>query len=99
TACALDLAFWSLFLGTVVYGAGHLGVLAQSLNPWLRFVQVIGWLGIITTVIAIWNFFRVFGVSGRWWWTKIHETLIVLACLLSAWIVWFTHMLSFSMRY
>ncbi|HKV27871.1 MAG TPA: serine hydrolase domain-containing protein, partial [Candidatus Acidoferrales bacterium] len=47
TACALDLAFWSLFLGTVVYGAGHLGVLAQSLNPWLRFVQVIGWLGII----------------------------------------------------
>ncbi|MGH9729762.1 MAG: serine hydrolase domain-containing protein [Candidatus Acidiferrales bacterium] len=99
TVCALNLAFWSLFLGTVIYGAGHLGVLSQSLNPWLRFVQAIGWLGIVATVIAILKFLRLRGASGRWWWSKIHEILIVFACLLSVWVVWFTHMLSFSLRY
>ncbi|HEV2615533.1 MAG TPA: serine hydrolase domain-containing protein [Candidatus Acidoferrales bacterium] len=99
TVCALDLAFWCLFLGTVVYGAGHLGVLSKSLNPWLRFVQVIGWLGIVATVIAIWNFLRLSGVSGRWWWSRLHGILIALACLVSVWVVWFTHMLSFTLRY
>jgi len=99
TVSALDLAFWALFLATVVYGGGHLGVLTRRLNPWLRFVQIIGWLGAFGTILAIWNLAVSWGARGRWWWAKIHDTLIALACLLSVWIVWYTHLLTFSLRY
>lgn len=97
--CGFDLAFWVLFLATIVYGGGHLGVLTRGLNPWLRFIQVIGWLGAIGTLVVIWNFAVSVGTAGRWWWAKTHDTLIVVACLLSVWIVWYTHLLSFSLRY
>lgn len=99
TVCALDLVFWALFLATVVYGAAHLGVLTRGLNPWLRLIQVVGWLGAIGTLVAIWNFAVSVGTAGRWWWSKLHDTLIVVACLLSVWIVWYTHLLSFTLRY
>ncbi|HEV2224561.1 MAG TPA: serine hydrolase domain-containing protein [Candidatus Acidoferrales bacterium] len=97
--CGLDLAFWALFLATIVYGGGHLGVLTRSLNPWLRFIQIIGWLGAFGTLLAIWNFAVSVGTAGRWWWAKTHDTLILLACLVSVWIVWYTHLLSFSLNY
>jgi len=97
--CGFDLAFWALFLATIVYGAGHLGVLTRGLNPWLRFIQVIGWLGAIGTLVVIWNFAASVGTAGRWWWAKTHDTLIVVACLLSIWIVWYAHLLSFSLNY
>lgn len=71
----------------------------RNLNPWLRFIQVIGWLGAIGTLLAIWNFTVSVGTAGRWWWAKAHDTLILLACLLSVWIVWYVHLLSFSLKY
>jgi len=99
TVCALDLAFWVLFLATIVYGGIHLGVLTYRLNPWLRFIQIIGWLGAFGTIVAIWNLAVSWGTRGRWWWAKIHDTLVALACLVSVWIVWYTHLLTFNLHY
>jgi hypothetical protein len=96
---ALDVAFWALFLATIVYGSGHLGVLTRGLNPWLRFIQIMGWLGAIGTLLAIWNFAVSVGTEGRWWWAKVHDTLILVACLFSVWIVWYGHLLSFNLNY
>lgn len=30
---------------------------------------------------------------------KAHDTLILLACLLSVWIVWYVHLLPFNLDY
>lgn len=98
-ACALDLIFWLLFGGTIMQAGSHLNLLSSSADPWFRFIQVIGWLGIIATIVMIWKYFQLHGVAGRWWWTKVHDILIVLACLMSIWLIIITHLLSFSLKY
>jgi CubicO group peptidase (beta-lactamase class C family) len=97
--CALDLIFWVAFVGTIASAGTHLNILSHSTDSWFRVIQIIGWLGVIGTLLAIWNFFVSVGTSGRWWWAKVHDTLIVLACLMSVWLIWFTHLLHFSLKY
>ena len=97
--CALNLLFWCLFLGTITYGGSHLSVLSHRADPWFRVIQIVGWLGVFGTLLALWNFFVSIGTPGRWWWARIHDTLILLACLTSVWLIWFAHLLHFSLNY
>ncbi|HEV2287444.1 MAG TPA: serine hydrolase domain-containing protein [Candidatus Acidoferrales bacterium] len=97
--CALNLLFWCAFLGTIVYGSSHLEVLSHRANPWFRTIQIFGWLGVFGTLLAIWNFFVSVGTAGRWWWARLHDTLILLACFVSVWLIWFAHLLRFNLNY
>jgi CubicO group peptidase (beta-lactamase class C family) len=97
--CTLSLIFWAAFLGTITAAGSHLNLLSDKADPWFRAIQIIGWLGVFGTLLAIWNFFVSVGTAGRWWWAKLHDTLIVLACLMSLWLIWFTHLLHFSLNY
>lgn len=97
--CAVVIAFWACFLGTIIEGSSHLNVLSSSADGWFRIIQIIGWIGVIGTLIAIWNFFVSIGTAGRWWWAKVHDTLILLACFMSVWLIWMLHLLHFSLLY
>lgn len=97
--CAVVILFWVCFLGTITEGSSHLNLLSSSADWWFRIVQIIGWIGVLGTIIAIWNFFLSIGTSGRWWWAKVHDTLILLACLMSVWLIWMLHLLHFSLLY
>lgn len=98
-ASAFNLACWLLFLGTVTQAGSHLNLLSSSADPWFRFIQIVGWLGIIAIIVAFWKFFAVRGVAGRWWWNRIYNVLMALAFLSSLWLLWFTHLLHFSLKY
>ncbi|HKF51334.1 MAG TPA: hypothetical protein VKB26_03405, partial [Candidatus Acidoferrales bacterium] len=97
--CAVVILFWACFVGTIMEGTSHLNVLSSSADGWFRVIQIIGWIGVIGTLIAIRNFFVSIGTTGRWWWAKVHDTLILLACLMSVWLVWILHLLHFSLLY
>ena len=97
--CVVVIFFWACFLGTIVEGSSHLNLLSHSADWWFRIIQLIGWIGVIGTIIAIWNFFVSIGTAGRWWWAKVHDTLILLACLTSVWLIWMLHLLHFSLLY
>jgi CubicO group peptidase (beta-lactamase class C family) len=97
--CALVIAFWVAFLATLTEGMQHLNLLSSASDGWFRVIQIIGWLGVIGTLIAIWNFFVSVGTPGRWWWAKVTDTLILLACLMNVWLIWITHLLHFSLLY
>lgn len=97
--CAIDLLFWILFGGTIMQAGSHLNLLSSSADWWFRVMQIIGWIGIIATIVCIINYLRVRGVQGRWWWTKVHDVIIVLAALMSIWLIIITHVLSFSLKY
>lgn len=97
--CAVVILFWACFLGTIVEGSSHLNLLSTSADGWFRVIQLIGWVGVIGTIIAIWNFFVSIGTAGRWWWAKVHDTLILLACLTSVSLIWVLHLLHFSLLY
>jgi CubicO group peptidase (beta-lactamase class C family) len=98
--CALNLIFWMLYFGTLIYGAaGHLEVLSSAADPWFRFIQMIGWLGVIGTALALWSFQLSVSVRGQSWWVKVQDAVIAAACLVSLWLIWFGHVLSFSVKY
>jgi len=97
--CAIDLVFWCAFIVTILEAGSHLNLLSSSADPWFRTIQIIGWLGVFGTILAIWNFLVSVRAPQRWWWARVHDTLIALACLVSLWLVWFTHLLHFSLKY
>ncbi len=95
----LDLLFWILFVGTIMQASSHLNLLSSSADWWFRVMQIIGWIGIIATIALVINCFRQFGAQGRWWWAKVQDVIIVLAALMSIWLIIITHVLSFSLKY
>lgn len=95
----LDLLFWILFAGTITQASSHLNLLSSSADWWFRVMQIIGWLGIIATIVCVINYFRTYGTQGRWWWAKVQDVIIVLAALMSIWLIIITHVLSFSLKY
>ena len=98
-ASTFNLACWLCFIGTVAMAGSHLDLLSSSADPWFRFIQITGWLGVIAIVVAFWKFFAVRSVAGRWWWNRIYNVLMALAFLASLWLIWFTHLLHFSLMY
>ena len=97
--CALVIIFWACFIGTIMEGSSHLSLLSSSADGWFRVIQIVGWLSVIGTLVALRNFFVSVAAPGRWWWAKLHDTLILLSCLMSVWLIWFTHLLHFSLLY
>jgi CubicO group peptidase (beta-lactamase class C family) len=95
----LDLLFWILFAATIMQAGTHLSILSSKMDWWFRVMQIIGWLGILATIICVINYFRQLGAQGRWWWAKIQDVIIVLAALMSIWLIIITHVLSFSLKY
>jgi CubicO group peptidase (beta-lactamase class C family) len=98
--CALNVFFWSLYVGTFIYGAtGHLEVLSSAADPWFHFIQMIAWLSAIGTTLTLWNFQVSVSAHGRWWWAKAQDAAIAAATLVNLWLIWFGHVLSFNVKF
>lgn len=97
--CILDLACLAGFVIFFSVAMKDIGLLSPRYNAWLRLIQFVGWLGVIGTVIAIYNAFRSWATSNRWLWSKIGDTLIALACLGFVWFAFAWNLLNLSLRY
>jgi hypothetical protein len=100
--CAIDLAFALGWLGILVYAYGdpaHQTILNGRLDPCLRLLQLLGWIGLIGAALALWNAYRSWFVKTCRLWTRVHDTLIALACTGFAWLVVFCNGLKFSLKY
>lgn len=97
--CALNLAFVLLFALFFTLAMKDIGLLSPRYNIWLRLIQIVGWLGVLGTILAIYNLVRSWQESGRWLWSKVGDTLIGLACLGFVWFVYAWNMLHWSLRY
>ncbi len=86
------LLFFSLALKDI-------GMLSPRGNPWLRMIQLFGWLGVIGSLFAIYSTLRSWKDSQRWLWTRIADTLIALSCIGVIWFVWTWNMLHWSLKY
>jgi len=98
-ACILDLACLVGFVIFFTVAMKDIGLLSPRYNGWLRLIQLSGWLGIIGTVLAIYNAWRSWATSNRWLWSKIGDTLIALACLGFVWLACAWNLLKLSLRY
>ena len=62
-------------------------------------MQVVGLLGALGTLIAINYCLRSWESEGLWFWTKVWNTLLMLACLGYAFFLLNWHMLNFWLNY
>jgi CubicO group peptidase (beta-lactamase class C family) len=96
--CLIDLAFACAWIA-MLSGLSNPGKLNDSLDPLLRIVQIVGWLGVIGTIAAVYDAWLAFRETNRWWFSRLHAAAIALACVGFCWFLSHWHMLSFSLKY
>jgi hypothetical protein len=65
----------------------------------LRIIQLEGWIGVLGTLAALYNALRSWQEQGRWFWSKLGDSVIALACIAFVWFVFTWNMLHWSLRY
>lgn len=98
-ACLFDLL---LVCGLAVFftmSEKDIGILSPRFNPLLRMIQLVGWVGVLGTLAALYNALRSWQEQGRWLWSKLGDSLIALACVAFVWFVFTWNMLHWSLRY
>lgn len=97
--CILNLA---MVLGFVIFfsmAMKDIGMMSPKYNGWLRLFQLFAWLGVIGTLVAIYNALRSWSTPGRWIWSKLGDLLIALCCIGFAWYALFWNLLNLSLKY
>jgi CubicO group peptidase (beta-lactamase class C family) len=97
--CAIDLIFMGclgLWLASVT---DNIAYLSSSFDMRLRVLQVVGLLGVLGTLVAINYCLRSWGDAGLWFWTKIWNTLLMLACIGYTFFLINWHTLNFRLNY
>jgi len=97
--CLTNLCF---LLAWVAYGSfaeKNLSLLSDAFDPWMRAMQLLGFIGVLGTLVTLYNCVKMWGNPSRWFWSKVGETLIALACLGLTGFVFQWHMLALSLNY
>lgn len=96
--CILDVLFFIGWLIVMTAGGGML-ILTPQIGPWMRLIQIVGWLGSIGTIFVIYSIVRNWGAQRQWWLSHIGNILILCACIGFSWFLYHWHLLHFSMRF
>jgi CubicO group peptidase (beta-lactamase class C family) len=97
--CVAYVIFFGAYLLFFSMALKDIGMLSPRSNPWLRLIQIVGWLGVIGTLFAVYNAFRSWQDSQRWLWGRIFDTVIALGCVGAIWFVFTWNMLHWSLKY
>jgi CubicO group peptidase (beta-lactamase class C family) len=98
TAVALDLAFAVLLLA-VAPDLDIPGDLNHKTDNWMYLVQALGILGAAGTVLVFYNTLRAWRDEKRWWFARVQETAVLLACIGFIWFCWNWNLFKFSARF
>ena len=98
-ACLFDLLFLCGFAVFFTLAEKDIGMLSPRFNPLLRTIQIVGWLGIVGSLVTMYNAFRSWRKQGHWLWSKLGDAVVALACVAFVWFVFTWNMLHWSLRY
>jgi CubicO group peptidase (beta-lactamase class C family) len=91
--CAIELAVllgWTILL---TVASRNPGGLSDRLWPWLRLLQGLGILGVVATFVPFYNVLRSWASRERWWWTRLTNIFVALACVAYLWVVFSLNLL------
>ncbi len=95
--CFVDILFAVGWISLLMSLSGG-GLPSSGLDPWIRLLQVLGWLAIIGAVLVIYAAIRFFREPlGRWF--KIYNVAAAIACAAFVWFMFNWHLLRFSLKY
>jgi len=95
----IDLVFLGGFFAALLYGAGHLAFFDAPTDPIFFLLEVLGVIGIVGTIIPLYNLNLALSDRTRPWWTKVTDGLIALACLATIWIAVTLNFVNFHFNY
>jgi CubicO group peptidase (beta-lactamase class C family) len=99
SVCLFGAAF---VLSWIAYGAvaeKSLSAVSDSFDPWLRMMQLLGLLTVVGTLVALYSAQSAWRNRARWFWSKLGESAIVVACLGLTWFILTWHLLALSLNY
>jgi CubicO group peptidase (beta-lactamase class C family) len=96
--CLIEIAFAAAWV-ILATRANDIGVFSRPLDPMLRLIQAVGWLGVAGAILALYNGVRAWTDEKRWWFSRVADSVIALACLGYVWFMFEWHMLHWSLIY
>jgi CubicO group peptidase (beta-lactamase class C family) len=97
--CLAYLVFLGAYVTFFSIALKNIALLSPRGNPWLRLIQIVGWLAVLGTIIVIYHAIRVWRRSDVWLWTRVWDSLIAVACLGVVWFVFTWNLLHWSLKY
>jgi len=95
----IDLVVLVSFLLIVQSAGTNISVFDDSLDIWLRLLQLLCLLGIVGAGLSVWNAVRVWTDAGRSWWAKTSVTATMVALLAFVWFVVSLQFITASLNY
>jgi CubicO group peptidase (beta-lactamase class C family) len=97
--CVVDLAFLLLFTAWISSAESSLNAFSSQFDTRLHLLQVLGVIGVVGVVLSVCYFIQSWATSSLWIWTRIWNTLLMLACVAYVFFVVNWHMLNFHLNY
>jgi CubicO group peptidase (beta-lactamase class C family) len=95
--CAVDIAFLVIFFLAITSDSP--GALSARSDIKLQAIQVLGLTGALGTVVVFLACLRSWRDHHLWFWAKVWNLLILLACIGFVWFSYHWNLLNFSMNY
>ncbi len=97
--CFLNLVFAGCYVVWLTSVDDNIALLSSHFDGRLHLLQGVGVLGVIGALIGVSYCWRSWGNASLWFWTKLWNTLLMLACVGYAWFLLNWHMLNFRLNY
>jgi CubicO group peptidase (beta-lactamase class C family) len=95
--CAVDIAFLLIFFLAITSDSP--GALSARSDAKLHAIQVLGLAGALGTFIVFLAFLRSWRDQHAWFWTKVWNLLLLLACIGFVWFSYHWNLLNFNLNY
>lgn len=95
--CAVDIAFLLIFLKVIT--SDSLATFSSGSDTKFHLIQALGTLGAVGTLVVLLACFRSWRDPHEWFWAKVWNFLLALACIAFVWFSFQWNLLNFSMKY
>lgn len=95
--CAVDIAFLLIFF--IAITSEGLGALSSRNDSKLHAIQILGVLGALGTVVVLIACLRSWRDQQVWFWAKVWNLLVLLACIGFVWFSYHWNLLNFNLNY
>lgn len=96
--CVIDLLFviaWAVLISK----ADNPGAASRKMDPWIILIMIVGVVGALGSLIAIFHALRGWRQKETWVWTRVFDVALAVACIAFTWFIWHWNLINFNLKY